>query len=531
MATLSGKRKRVDGALEVQPAKKQATTVAASQQKPSTTKERSSSKAPSKADVSARTNGSHGQDHYHVQIVTGSYERVLHGISASIPREKLLRHTETSNGTDIEAPAKASNTENITFSDTFLFAAHESAIRCLAISPPTDESEKRYLATGDSGQRINVYSLSTALPAPSQGPKLASLSGASITVNRRNQNLGSLNIHERAITRLQYPTKTKLFSAAEDATIQITRTKDWTTLDSIKAPIPKPQGRPSGDTAAPGEVPAGVNDFAIHPSQKLMLSVGRGEKCLRLWNLMTGKKAGVLNFDRDLLAQVGEGRFASGEGRKVLWEEPADLETVGELCFVVGFERAAALYGVDTRPKAVIKPTPSTKFHEMRFMTLPSSAKSVLAVSTEDGRILFFDVGAIGSVQDGKLPLVPCVAQLGGAAAGIVGRIKDFDIVPLPEMEAGEHSWLFIAGSSDGSLRLWTVFEDEISSANGGAESLPRQAGNAIAAQKTDARITCLGAFVLDGKVSDPANDATEALAGAGLEDAEEDESNESDSE
>ena len=57
------------------------------------------------------------------------------------------------------------------------------------------------------------------------------------------------------------------------------------------------------------------------------------------------------------------------------------------------------------------------------------------------------------------------------------------------------------------------------------ASSPPRPAGTAIAAQKTDARITCLGAFMLDGKVSDATNDATDALADADLEDgpAEED--------
>ncbi|KAK4615615.1 hypothetical protein CLAFUW4_09993 [Fulvia fulva] len=529
MATTSGKRKRADGATQLLPAKQQATAAAAAQHKSST--KQSSNKPTSKADISARTNGSHAHDqnNFHVQIVTGSYERVLHGISATIPPKQLQRQTETSNAAGTETP---STTEGITFSDTFLFAAHESAIRCLAISPPTDESDKRYLATGDSGHRINVYTLSTAPPTLSSNPKLPSLSGTTITENRRNRNLGSLNIHERAITRLQYPTKTKLFSAAEDATIQITRTKDWTTLESIKAPIPKPIGRPSGDTAAPGEVPAGVNDFAIHPSQKVMLSVGKGEKCLRLWNLMTGKKAGVLNFDRELLSQANEGRFASGDGRRVLWEEPADPEAEADLNFVVGLERAAALYGVDSKPKAVIKATPSTKFHEMRFLTLPSSAGSILAVSTEDGRILFFDVGAIGNGEDGKLPLVPCVAQLGGTAAGIVGRIKDFDIVPLPKTEAGEHRWLFVTGSSDGSIRLWNVFEDEVSNSTGKADSAPRQAGTAIAAQKTDARITCLGAFMLDGKVSDATSDATEALAGADLEDGpEEEDSDDSDSE
>src|SRR5699024_9459051 len=85
------------------------------------------------------------------------------------------------------------------------------------------------------------------------------------------------------------------------------------------APRPKVQGRPSGDTAPPGGSPSGVNDFAVHPSMKLMLSVGRGEKCMRLWNLVTGKKAGELNFSKDMLQSVKEGRWSSGEGRKIEW--------------------------------------------------------------------------------------------------------------------------------------------------------------------------------------------------------------------
>jgi protein MAK11 len=223
----------------------------------------------------------------HVQIVTGSYERVLHGIAAVIPRIKL--HSSS-------ATTKESSPDDVTFSDNFLFAAHSSAIRCLAISPATEEADKRILATGSSDERVNVYSLSTAplsAAAESQGPRLPVLSGATASTaeNPRNRSLGSLNHHDRAITSLAFPTKSKLFSSAEDATIAISRTRDWTMLSSIKAPIPKPQGRPSGDTAGPGEIPAGVNAFAIHPSQKLMLSVGRGEKCMRLWNLMTGKKA------------------------------------------------------------------------------------------------------------------------------------------------------------------------------------------------------------------------------------------------
>lgn len=72
---------------------------------------------------------------------------------------------------------------------------------------------------------------------------------------------------------------------------------------------------------------------------KLMVSVGRGEKCMRLWNLITGKKAGVLNFGRELLQGVGEGKGAKGEGRRVEWN------SLGEE-FVVGFERGCAVFGM-----------------------------------------------------------------------------------------------------------------------------------------------------------------------------------------
>lgn len=268
-----------------------------------------------------------------VQIVTGSYERVLHGLTATVPPGALTRETPPQHVTT-------------TFSDNFLFAAHSSAIRCLALSPTSgDADQKRVLATGSTDERINLYTLSTVAPAPT--PKtgadasvsLPTLSDARVLENPRNKELGSLLHHSRAVTRLHFPNKSKLFSAAEDNTIAISRTRDWTVLSTIKAPIPKPYGRPSGDTAAPGEVPAGVNDFGIHPSMKMMVSVGKGERCMRLWDLVRGKKAGVLQFERDVLTAVGEGKHGTGEGRQVAWSDSGEE-------FVVGFERGAVVYGM-----------------------------------------------------------------------------------------------------------------------------------------------------------------------------------------
>lgn len=458
-----------------------------------------------------------------LQIVTGSYDRgILHGITATIPSNTLER-----SGT------KERPDGDVKFSDTFLFGAHASSIRCLGISGAS-ESGKRTLATGGSDERINLYTLSTATPPTSSRstqsgePSLPSLvPSQSSSQNPKNRSLGYLVHHDRPITRLHFPPNSnKLFSSSEDNNIAITRTRDWTLLSSIRAPIPKPTGRPSGDTAGPGEVPAGVNDFAVHPSQKLMLSVGRGERCLRLWNLMTGKKAGVLNFDREVLVQVGEGKYSSGEGRRVLWSEDGEF-------YVVVFERGAVVYGLDSKARAVIKPTPPTKLHQVKM--LPKSAHSgreVLAISTEDGRVLFFDLQSLPdaagemNAQKSELPTCHCIAQLGGRTEGISGRIKDFEILSLPQATEKMDStpfFLVVTASSDGAIRIWSMPErdlEPLSDSNGTAveEGAPvktgKRIGSLVGMLETGNRITCLGAFVMDGKLAANGEDVDDDIKG-----------------
>ena len=265
-----------------------------------------------------------------IQIVIGTYEKVLHGVTATIT-DKVLESTD--------------HVQDVEFADTFLLSPHGAAIRCLAISPPsssdTAKSQKLILASGGSDQVVNLYHISTIAPRRQglKGPPMPTLSGNRIAENPKNRELGSLQHHSAGVNALYFPTRSKLLSAADDNTIAVARTRDWTILSTIKAPIPKAHGRPSGDTAPLGGTPAGVNDFAIHPSMKLMVSVGKGEKCMRLWNLVTGKKAGVLNFERDLLKGIGEGRWASGEGRRVAWN------SLGEE-FVVSFERGCVVFGM-----------------------------------------------------------------------------------------------------------------------------------------------------------------------------------------
>lgn len=411
-----------------------------------------------------------------LQIVAGSYDRVLHGITATISADNIVE-----------------------FADTFLFNAHASAIRCLALSPPSapvpGHSQKTILASGSTDERINLYHLSAHPPRKSKKPILPSITSKAVAEDPQNRELGALLHHSSSVTALHFPTRSKLLSSAEDSTIAVTRTRDWSLLSTIKAPIPKPQGRPSGDTAPPGGTPSGINDFAVHPSLKLMISVGKGEKCMRLWNLVTGKKAGVLNFGREMLSEVREGRFGSGEGRKVAWGT-----TEGGEEFCVGFEWGTLVFGMDSKPKCKVVPEPRTKVHQLCYIsTSEGDDTSVLAVSTEDGRILFYSTSPedlisipVAEGKESPLPSAKLTAYMGGKEAGLSGRIKDFTVIKIEDGKTG--SLAIVGGSSDGSIRLWKLSTaDLISRGQKGA----MQVGHFLGVYETGNRITCLKAFVM----------------------------------
>lgn len=440
-----------------------------------------------------------------IQVVTGSYDRILHGLTATISAD-----------------------DRVEFADTFLFNAHNSAIRCLALSPPSapepGKLQKVMLASGSSDERINVYNISAHPPSRKHQDALSSVAPRKILENSKNRELGTLLHHASTITKLTFPTRSKLISASEDSTIAVTRTRDWSLLSTIKVPIPKPQGRPSGDTAALGATPAGVNDFAVHPSMKLMISVSRGERSMRLWNLMTAKKAGVLNFGRDILQEAGEGKHSTGEGRKVVWGTTEDGD---EYC--VGFDRDALVFGMDSTPKCRVMPEPRRKIHELCYIPInAASDSSLLAVSTEDGRIMFFSTKSGDLVKSestkekekSTLPVAKFVAQVGGKDAGVSGRIKDFAIVRVPGKD-GKDSLVIAAGSSDGKVRIFKLAIEELEEAR--KSKTAKTIGKLLGTYETQNRITCVEAFAMIPRPEDVEDSEDE------LDDSEEDEQDEKD--
>lgn len=411
-----------------------------------------------------------------VQIVAGSYDRVLHGVTATISAD-----------------------DQVEFADTFLFNAHTSAIRCLALSPPSvpepGKGQKVMLATGSTDERINVFNISAHPPSRKNQDLLSSIAPRKILENSKNRELGTLLHHSSTVTKLAFPTKSKLISASEDSTIAVTRTRDMSLLSSIKVPIPQPDGRPSGDTAPLGGTPAGVNDFAVHPSMKVMISVSKGERSMRLWNLMTAKKAGVLNFGREVLQEIGEGRHSLGEGRKIVWD-PTGEE------FAVGFDRDILVFGMDGTAKCKVMPDSRRKIHELCYVATDEEDGALLAVSTEDGRIMFFSTKsedltetqkpAGDKKKTPKLSVAKFVAQLGGKEAGVSGRIKDFTVL---RQTSDSEELFFACGSSDGKVRVFKTSTGELNKARKATETT--QVGKLLGSYETQNRITCLEAFVM----------------------------------
>jgi protein MAK11 len=193
-----------------------------------------------------------------LRIVVGSYEKVLCGIDA--------RFTVKSAEKVSPIMPLAYFQRNLTLNPVYMFSAHTGAIKCLA-------ANNRYLVSGGSDEVIKYT------------PSLIDAYNRIYDLKKR-KDLGSLVQHNGAITALQFYSKTHLLSASEDGTICIWRTRDWECMATMKGH----KGR--------------VNGMCVHPSGKIAISVGK-DKALRLWNLMTGRKASVNKLGEGSLPVYG----------------------------------------------------------------------------------------------------------------------------------------------------------------------------------------------------------------------------------
>ena len=175
-----------------------------------------------------------------------------------------------------------------------------------------------------------------------------------------------------------------------------------------------------------------------------------------------------------------------------------------------------------------VMPTPSSKIHQIHY--IPGAAagtdenRSILAVSTEDSRVLFFDTKSSEKYTDG-IPDARFIAELSEDVSIVTSRIKDFCVLLTPF-----NTVLIITGNSDGKIATWCIdpknfdpesimkhnddckngkTSDEETASNqqgttaaqgiNGRHPQNKRIGRLIGKYEIGNRITCLAAFMMTG--------------------------------
>ncbi|ODV83410.1 hypothetical protein CANARDRAFT_203312 [[Candida] arabinofermentans NRRL YB-2248] len=345
------------------------------------------------------------------RIIVGSYEHSLLCLSLTLPIQK-----------DDEKPSRQP-----IFQPIFHFPAHSLSIRAMDIA-------KRYLVTGSNDEHIKIYDL------------------------QKRKELGTLLQHQGSITKLVFSNETKvikseedddegeegleddgeneclshksgkwLLSAAEDGKIIIWRTKDWEQFGILK-----------GHTGT-------VNDLSIHPSGRVAISIST-DKTLRLWNLMTAKKASSLKL----------------KGINTLGQTPTicKFNIVGD-SIVVGLMTRIMLYKTrDAKVNRIFKFKQTLM--ALDFVMLDNVEYLILAFG--NGSICFYDYSKLenqklGDEEQQNPDSNELVLELGEPEFQLQGhanRVKGFSIYQEQSIDKRIITYL-VSISSDGKIVVWDM--------------------------------------------------------------------------
>lgn len=173
----------------------------------------------------------------------------------------------------------------------------------------------------------------------------------------------------------------------------------------------------------------------------------------------------------------------------------------------------------------------------MKYVPRPADKEQsddLLAVSTEDGRVIFYSTTELQEVADeeeSKIPSATPVAQIGGKQAGFPGRVKDFAILSLEAQAKNiRDDLLVITGNSEGIVRIWKIDAKDLGAtkkakgSNKSKDTTTRQVGKLLSTYETGNRITCLASFIML-----PAEDPSTLFDSEGESEEEEEEESESD--
>lgn len=277
------------------------------------------------------------------------------------------------------------------FTPIFHFQAHTLSIKSIDIA-------KRYLVTGSNDEHIRIYDL------------------------QKRKELGTLLSHQGTVTTLKFSKEVSekellksgkwLLSGSEDGKIIIWRTKDWELFGTLKGH----QGR--------------VNDLDIHPSGRVAISVGE-DKTVRLWNLMTAKKAAALKIKgRDHLGQSGEIVRWASQGKH----------------FIVGLLNKMFVYKLGEEAELIKKIEFKTTLMCMEVVAIQD--KEYLVAGQSNGTIEFWPMDQVLTEEEPKPEFT---------LRGHSNRIKGISFF-CSETETSGIPYL-VSVSSDGKIVVWDVSE------------------------------------------------------------------------
>lgn len=284
------------------------------------------------------------------------------------------------------------------FQPIFHFQAHSLSIKCMDIA-------KRYLVTGSNDEHIRIYDL------------------------QKRKELGNLLSHQGTVTTLRFSDEKHeagvteksgkwLISGSEDGKIIVWRTKDWEVFGTLKGH----QGK--------------VNDVAIHPSGRVAISVSQ-DYTVRLWNLMTAKKAAVLKI---------KGKIHLGQApEKVAWSQSGEYFVVGLLSQILVYSTSSA-----------------TMIRRIKFAsTLMCMQVAVidgeewLITGNGKGLIEFYKMSKL--CEEGGSPDEQETLEAAFSLRGHSNRVKDITVFSNPTETAGKT--YLISVSSDGKIVVWDIQE------------------------------------------------------------------------
>ncbi|KAH3682093.1 hypothetical protein WICPIJ_006942 [Wickerhamomyces pijperi] len=354
------------------------------------------------------------------RIYVGSYEHNLLCVSLNLPNDR---------------------SKTPVFQPIFHFQAHALSIKSICAA-------KRYLVTGANDEHIRIYDL------------------------QKRKELGNLMGHQGSITSLRFSSEHDgegeeiskagkwLLSGSEDGKIIIWRSKDWEIFGTLKGHV----GR--------------VNDIAIHPSGRIAVSVGV-DKSVRLWNLMTAKKAANLKVKNEWQA-----------GEFVRWSHDGSYFYVGLLNKVLVYKTAAAK---DIRELVFKAKT------LMHIETVVIGGVEYLACGLSNGAIEFYKLHEeLLAKEEGFEPDF--------TLHGHTNRIKDFKT-----FKTGADDLLLVSISSDGNIIVWDLnAKDQVAVYNTGERlNCVEVTDEAVEKMETMKKRT---ADEMEGDVSESENEDTEEL-------------------